>query len=74
MAMGTRTSEQPPLWVATSDVPKSSGHPFYTRVNALLDAHDFDSCVEDLCRPFYADRMGRPGLPPGRARLERRMV
>jgi transposase len=66
MAMGTHTSEQPPLWVATSDLPKSSGHPFYTRLNALLDAHGFDAFVEDLCRPFYADGVGRPSLPPGR--------
>jgi transposase len=66
MAMGTRKNEQPPLWVATSDLPKSSGHPFYTRLNALLDTHGFDRFVEDLCRPFYADGIGRPGLPPGR--------
>jgi transposase len=66
MAMGTRKSEQPPLWVATTDLPKSSGHPFYTRLNALLDAHGFDRFVENLCRPFYADGIGRPGLPPGR--------
>jgi transposase len=63
--MGTRKSEQPPLWVATSDLPTSSGHPFYTRLNALLDARDFDTVVEDLCRRFYADGVGRPGLPPG---------
>jgi len=37
MAMGTRTSEQPPLWIATSDPPASPWHPFYTRLNAILD-------------------------------------
>jgi transposase len=31
-----------------------------------LDTHGFDRFVEDLCRPFYADGIGRPGLPPGR--------
>ena len=36
--MGTRETEQPPLWVAASDLPKSPGHPFYTRLNAMLDA------------------------------------
>src|SRR5215203_117269 len=66
MAMGTRASEQSSLWVATSDLPMSPGHPFYTRLNALLDAHDFDRFVEDLCRGFYAPVMGRPGLTPGR--------
>jgi len=54
------------LWVATDDLPKSPGHPFYTRLNALLDAHAFDHFVEAQCREFYAAVMGRPGLAPGR--------
>ncbi len=64
--MGTREDEQSSLWIATSELPKSPGHPFYTRLNVLLDAHDFDRFVEDLCRGFYAPVMGRPGLAPGR--------
>lgn len=64
--MGTRDSEQAPLWVATSDLPKSPGHPFYTRLNALLDAAEFDRFVETKCQRFYAPVMGRPSLPPGR--------
>jgi len=36
MAMGTRQSEQASLWIATGELPKSPGHPFYTRLNALL--------------------------------------
>ncbi len=64
--MGTRETEQSALWVATSDLPKSPGHPFYTRLNALLDAHGFDRFVEGVCRRFYAPVMGRPGLAPGR--------
>ena len=66
MAMGTRQSEQSSLWVATSELPTSPGHPFYARLNALLDAHDFDQFVEGLCRKFYAKVMGRPSLQPGR--------
>jgi transposase len=66
MAMGTREPDQRALWVATSDLPRSQGHPFYARLNALLDAHGFDRFVEDKCRRFYASVMGRPGLPPGR--------
>jgi hypothetical protein len=42
MAMGTRQSEQGLLWVAMAELPKSPRHPFYTRLNALLDADDFD--------------------------------
>ena len=64
--MGTRQSEQSSLWVATSELPTSPGHPFYARLNALLDAHDFDQFVEGLCRKFYAKVMGRPSLQPGR--------
>ena len=41
MAMGTRETDQPPLWVATSDLPTSPGHPFYARLTTLLDGHDF---------------------------------
>jgi transposase len=66
MAMGTRETEQALLWIATSDLPASPGHPFYTRLNTLLDAHDFDRFVEGQCARFYAPVMGRPGLEPGR--------
>src|SRR5712672_2807691 len=66
MAMGTRDGEQSPLWVVTSALPKSPGHPFYTRLNVLLDTHGFDRFVEQLCRRFYASVMGRPSLAPGR--------
>jgi len=63
--MGTRETDQPPLWIAASDLPASPGHPFYARLNAVLDAHGFDRFVEDRCRQFYAAVMGRPSLPPG---------
>jgi transposase len=66
MAMGTRKTEQPPLWVATADLPSSPGHPFYTKLNAILDAEGFDRFAEDQCRRFYASTMGRPSLEPGR--------
>jgi transposase len=63
--MGTRETDQPPLWIAASDLPASPGHPFYARLNAILDAHDFDRFVEGQCRRFYAKTMGRPSLAPG---------
>ena len=66
MAMGTRTIEQAPLWVAASDLPKAPSHPFYARLNALLDASEFDAFAEAQCQRFYAAVMGRPGLAPGR--------
>jgi transposase len=66
MAMGTRASQQTPMWVATSDLPASPGHPFYARLNAILEADGFDQFVEDQCCRFYAPVMGRPSLEPGR--------
>jgi transposase len=52
MAMGTGKSEQGSIWIATVKLPKSPGHPFYTRLNALLEAEDFDRFVEGLCGKF----------------------
>jgi transposase len=67
MAMGKRKrhAKQASMWVATQDLPRSAAHPFYTRLNQILDQHDFDEYVEGLCQRFYADE-GRPGLAPGR--------
>ena len=64
--MGTGKSEQGSMWIATVKLPKSPGHPFYTQLNALLEAEDFDRYVEGLCGKFYAPVMGRPSLAPGR--------
>jgi transposase len=64
--MGKRTSEQALMWIPTTDLPVSPGHPFYTRLNAILDAAGFDRFVEAQCQAFYAPVRGRPSLPPGR--------
>ena len=47
------------MWVATNDLPRSAAHPFYTRLNQILDKDDFDGYVEGLCQRFYAV-VGRP--------------
>jgi transposase len=66
MTMGKREREQQAdLWLATSDLARSPGHPFYERLNALLAEAKFDERAEELCRPFYAEGKGRPSLPPG---------
>ena len=65
MALGRRKREQQDQWVATCDLPKSPGHPFYSKLNGLLDESGFDALVEDLCRRYYANKLGRPGIPPG---------
>src|SRR5215467_13215533 len=66
MAMGKRKSEQPPMWVPTTELPVSPGHPFYAKLNAILDEAGFDRFAEVECQQFYAPVMGRPSLPPGR--------
>ena len=66
MAMGKRKSEQTPMWVPTTELPVSPGHPFYVKLNALLDEASFDRFAETECQQFYARVMGRPSLPPGR--------
>jgi transposase len=40
-------------------------HPFYWRLNQLLLEHRFDDSVEAQSAEFYAEKIGRPGLPPG---------
>jgi len=54
------------MWIPTTDLPVSPGHPFYVRLNAILDEAGFDRFAEEQCREFYAPVMGRPSLPPGR--------
>jgi transposase len=54
------------MWVATQDLPRSAAHPFYRRLNRVLDEAQFDAFVEGACATFYADVMGRPSLAPGR--------
>jgi hypothetical protein len=48
------------MWVAIQDLLRHAAHPFYTRLNQILDQHDVDGFVEGLCRRFYADE-GGPG-------------
>lgn len=65
MALGKRKREQQEMWVATTDLPKSPGHPFYIKLNRLLAEAGFDDWVERLCAPYYHAVMGRPSIPPG---------
>lgn len=53
------------MWVTTTDLPTAASHPFYRRLNQILRDRGFDDFVETECARFYAESMGRPGLPPG---------
>jgi transposase len=65
MALGRRGGVEEGLWVPTTELPRSPGHPFYERVNQVLAEAGFDRFVEELCRPHYATVQGRPSIPPG---------
>ncbi len=66
MAMGKRKSErQEELWVSAGEVARAPGSPFYTKLNELLAEAGFDRWAEERCRKFYAEKVGRPGVPPG---------
>ena len=68
MAMGKRPAarQASPMWVDTADLPTSDGHPYFERLNRVLADSGVDAFVEELCAAFYADRLGRPSLRPGR--------
>jgi transposase len=63
--LGRRTPPVIDLSIPLNDLPRPPAHPFYDRLNAVLEQAHFDSFVEDLCRPYYCEDFGRPGIPPG---------
>src|SRR5205807_10596476 len=67
MAMGTRKQreKQEDLWIAHVELASAPGHPFYQRLNELLEGERFDEFVENRCAKFYAAKYGRPSLTPG---------
>src|ERR1700704_4353466 len=66
MAMGTRKARerQEDLWYG-GELPTAPGHPFYKRLNEVLDSAKFDPFCEAKCASFYHNKLGRPSLPPG---------
>jgi len=66
MAMGTRKKRQrqQELWYG-GELPTAPGHPFYKRLNEVLDNAGFDVFSESSCAGFYHNKLGRPSLPPG---------
>jgi len=65
MAMGRRKEERQESLFIMAGALQAPRHVFYERLNRILAQHGFDACVEELCRPFYAEKQGRPGLAPG---------
>lgn len=66
MAMRKQPAEQQPdMWIPTSELARSPGHPFYQRLNQILREAGFDAFVETRAASFYAESKGRPSIPPG---------
>jgi transposase len=66
MALGRQGERQTDLMVGWAELPRSPGHAFYDRLQAVLVAAGFDRFAEKECAPYYAAERGRPSLPPGR--------
>jgi transposase len=65
MALGKRRQKQTSFWVETSQLQVRGRHPFYSRLNEILDRAKFDTYAERICRKYYATTMGRPSIAPG---------
>jgi transposase len=67
MAMGKRRQRQESLFIMADGLPKSAGHPFYQKLNALLAEADFDRWIEKRCQRYYEreEKRGQPSIPPG---------
>ena len=64
MVIGRHTPKQDEMFIPAAQVASGPGHPFYTKLNAVLAEEAFDEFVEELCAPYYKAG-GRPGIPPG---------
>src|SRR3954453_2098247 len=66
MALGRQGERQTDLMIGWAELPRSPGHAFYDRLQAVLVAAGFDGFAVQRCAPYYASKRGRPSLPPGR--------
>ena len=48
------------MWVATEDLPRTAAHPSYTRLDHILEPHDFDEYVEGSYLEGQAGAAGTP--------------
>ena len=66
MALGRQGERQTDLMIGWAELPRSPGHAFYDRLQAVLTEAGFDGFAEQQCAAHYAGKQGRPSLPPGR--------
>lgn len=66
MSMGTRKAgRQEELWVSAGEIARGPGSRFYAKLSEVFAKAGFDRWAEERCAKFYAEKVGRPGVPPG---------
>ena len=57
--VGRQGERQTDLMVVWAELPRSPGHAFYDRLQAILIEAGFDGFAEQQCAPHYAGKRGR---------------
>src|SRR5437764_579811 len=60
MALGRQGERQADLMIGWAELPRSPGHAFYDRLQAVLVEAGFDRFAKGECAPYYAGKRGRP--------------
>ncbi len=70
MALGRQKERQADLMIGWAELPRSPGHAFYDRLQAILVEAGFDGFAEGECAPYYAGPV-LPHAPGGLLRGDR---
>lgn len=66
MALGRQPDQrQADFWIATERLAPAPAHPFDQKLNQILRLSGFDPFCQAACQKFYAQKLGRPSIPPG---------
>ncbi len=65
MALGARQRIQGCVCLPADARPQAPTVPCCEKLHEVLERSGCDECLERLCQPCYAARLGRPSLPPG---------
>src|ERR1700744_6373608 len=66
MGLGTREKRERQEELGYGgELATAPGHPFFKRLNGVLENGKFDRFCEKSCAGFYHRKLGRPSLPPG---------
>ena len=57
MSIGKQEILQCTMWITYDQIPKGQGHAYNDHLYRILCKCHFDAFSEQLCAPFYAERM-----------------